>query len=123
MRFFVLEAGDVIGYTELPEPDRDDGVAFGDLTTLPGYERCRTVLETAARANFLMWQRVLATRRDGRLPPLPVPAAPSDEPTIFISKTSEAELAIWGEDVHAARAARARLAFSLADDSGLAVST
>ena len=59
MRFFVLEAGDLIGYTELPEPDRDDGVAFGDLTTLPGYERCRTVLETAARANFLMWQRVL----------------------------------------------------------------
>lgn len=42
---------------------------------------------------------------------------------IFIRKNSEAEVAIWGEDAHAARAARARLVFSLADGAGRLVPT
>jgi hypothetical protein len=33
------------------------------------------------------------------------------------------ELAVWGDDVHAARAARARLRFSLVDADGRAVQT
>lgn len=123
MRYLVLQAGEPIGYTELPEPDPEDSLVFGDLEPLPGYERCRPVLEKATRANVLMWQRILAARRDGRLPAEPVPVAPDDQPMIFIRKTSKAELAIWGEDVHAARAARARLVFSLTDDAGLAVRT
>ena len=118
VRYLVLEAGEPIGYTELPKADPEDGVAFGDLEPLPGYERPRPVLEAAARAQVLMWERVEAARRDGRLPAEPVPADPSAQPTLVMGKVSEAELAIWGEDVHAARAARARLVFSLADDAG-----
>jgi hypothetical protein len=123
VRYLVLEAGEAIGYTELPERDPEDGVVFGDLEVLRGYERTKPVLEGATRALVLMWQRIVAARRDGRLPPETVPAAPSDQPTIFIRKTSEAELAIWGEDVHATRAARARLVFSLADGAGRPVAT
>lgn len=115
VRYTVLEAGEPIGYTELPDPAPDDFV-HGGLDPLPGLERIRSVLESAARAQVLMWERVEAARRDGRLPPEPPP--PSAQPTLVMGKVSDAELAVWGEDVHAARAARARLVFSLADAAG-----
>lgn len=75
VRYLVLEAGEPIGCTELPEPDPVDGVVLGDLEPLPGYERSRLVLEAATRANVLMWQRILAARRDDRLPLEPMPVA------------------------------------------------
>lgn len=123
MRYLVLETGEMIGFTELPEADPEDGVVFGDLEPLPGYEHAKPVLEAAARADVLMWQRIEAARRDGRLQAEPVPTAPSDQPMIFFRKTSQAELAVWGDDVHAAHAARARLVFSLADAAGRPVPT
>jgi hypothetical protein len=119
VRYTVLEAGEPIGHVEVPEHASDDGFAFGDLESLPTFERLRPVLEAAARAQVLMWERVEAARREGRLPPAPPPA----QGVVIMGKTSEAELAVWGEDVHAARAARARLVFSLADAAGRPVPT
>jgi len=122
MRYLVLEADEPIGYAEVPDPELADRVTFGDLDPLPGFERVRPVLEAASRAELLRVERVEAARRDGRLPTLLLAGTPGP-PTIIMSKVSAAELAVWGDDVHAARAARARLKFSLVDAGGRRVPT
>lgn len=123
MRYLVLEAGEPVGYAEVPDPDSADGTSFGDLEPLPGFERVQPVLQSAIRADLLLLERVEAARREGRLPPLPVPSGVPGQPSIIMYQVSPAELAVWGDDVHAARAARTRLRFSLVDADGRAVPT
>ena len=122
MRYTVLEGGEPIGGTDLPDPAPDHSYVHGELDPLPGLERIRSVLESATGAQVLIWERVEAARRSGQLPPEPPPPPPSARPP-GMGEVSDAELAVWGEDVHAARAARARLMFSLADAAGRPVST
>ena len=65
-----------------------------------------------------MSERVEAARRAGRLPPEPPPPGPPGQSSVVIRGVSDAELAVWGDDVRAAWEARARLVFSLADPAG-----